>query len=82
MNEKPIPTWWPLGLIAVGFFGMYSAYKALNSGEISGGRAAIWSNRRIYDRTTQPGKFRFMVIVTLLGASKLIFGGLLLLLSA
>ncbi len=81
MNEKSVPVWWPLGLIAVGFFGMYSAYTALRSGEISGGRAGIWSTRRMYDRATRPGMFWFMVILTLLGASALILGGLVLLLS-
>ena len=74
-----VPAWWSLGLIAVGLWGLSNLYRALTSGEVSGGKAPIWGSVRYYDRTTAPVRYWFMVALNLFGASAMLIIGLVLL---
>jgi hypothetical protein len=76
-----VPAWWSLGLIAVGLWGLHSLYRALTSGEVSGGKAPIWGSVRYYDRAIAPVRFWFMVALNLAGASAMLIIGLVLLLA-
>jgi hypothetical protein len=81
MKEKPIPTFWLLGLMAFSLLGFRDAHRALKSGVVSGGRVAFGGSVKHYDRVTQPGKFWFLVLLTLTGASAFLITGLVLLLA-
>ena len=80
MKEKPIPTLWLLGIMAVSLLGFRDGYRALRSGVVTG-RRGFGGSVKHHDRATEPGKFWFWVLLTLIGASAFFLTGLVLLLA-